>query len=173
MISTIYEFPFGKGKRLLGAAHGFVQGLVGGWQLQGWYEGQTGDALGFGNALFTGDLKNIPIPVSDRRAERWFNIDAGFNRNTQQQLANNIIGLSSQFTGVRADGINNFDFSLYKNFRIREKARAQFQVQGFNALNHVQFGPPNVAPANTAFGSITDEKGHGQRQITLAFKLLY
>ena len=81
--------------------------------------------------------------------------------------------LSSNFNGIRADGINNFDFSLYKNFLIKEKVKAQFQVQGFNALNHVQFGLPNVAPANSAFGSITDEKGHGQRQITLAFKVLF
>jgi len=40
-------------------------------------------------------------------------------------------------------------------------------------LNHVQFGGPNVAPINAAFGSITGEKGHGQRQITLGFKLLF
>ena len=173
VISTIYELPFGKGKPFLGNANRIVDGLFGGWQLQGWYEGQTGDALGFGNALFTGDLKNIPIPVSERRAERWFNTEAGFNRNPQEQLASNLQTLSSRFTGIRADGINNWDLSFFKNFRIAERATAQFQFQSYNALNHVQFGGPDTNPINTAFGTVVDEKGHGQRQITLGFKLLF
>ena len=173
VISSIYELPFGKGNKFLGNAGRWTNALLGGWQLQGWFEGQSGDVLGFGNALFTGNLKDIPIPVSERRAERWFNVDAGFNRNPQQQLASNLQGLSSQFGGIRADGINNWDLSLFKNFRIAERATGQFQLQSYNALNHVQFGPPNTSPVNTAFGSITDEKGHGQRQITLGFKLLF
>jgi hypothetical protein len=35
--------------------------LLSGWQAQGVYGGQAGQALGFGNASFTGDLKNIGI----------------------------------------------------------------------------------------------------------------
>jgi hypothetical protein len=173
VLSTIYELPIGRGKPLFTSMSGWRQYLFGGWQLQGWYEGQTGDPLGFGNAIFTGNLKDIPIPVSERRAERWFNIDAGFNRNSQQQLASNIQTLSSRFTGIRADGINNFDLSLFKNFRIKERWTAQFRVETYNSLNHVQFGTPNTAPVNTAFGSITAEKGHGQRQVTFGAKLMF
>lgn len=113
------------------------------------------------------------MPVSQRRAERWFNTEAGFNRNSTQVLVNNIQTLSTRFTGVRADGINNFDLALFKNVKIKERFNAQFRFENFNALNHVQFGGPNVAPINAAFGSITGEKGHGQRQITLGFKLLF
>jgi hypothetical protein len=173
VLSGIYELPVGKGKPLLTNASGIVHGILGGWQLQGWFEGQSGEPLGFGNALFIGDIRTIPIGVSERRAERWFNVDAGFNRNTQQQLASNVQTFPSRFSGIRADGINNWDLSLFKNFRITEKMRAQFQFQAYNAWNHVQFGPPNTTPTNSAFGSITDEKGHGQRQITLGFKLLF
>jgi hypothetical protein len=109
---------------------------------------------------------------SARRAERWFNVDAGFNRSTLQQLANNIQTLSNRFSGVRADGINNFDLSLFKNLRIKEKVTAQVRIENFNALNHVQFAAPNVNPLNAAFGSITGEKGHGQRQITFGLKFV-
>ncbi|MGH9671974.1 MAG: hypothetical protein ACRD44_02245, partial [Bryobacteraceae bacterium] len=108
-----------------------------------------------------------------RRAERWFNIDAGFNRNSAQQLASNIIGLSPRFTGVRADGINNFDLSLFKNFAIKERVTVQLRIENYNALNHVQFGPPNTAPVNSAFGAITAEKGHGQRQLTFGLKTIF
>jgi hypothetical protein len=173
VLSSIYEFPFGKGRRWGGSMPYIVDAVLGGWQLQGWFEGQTGDTLGFGNAIFNGNLKDIPIPVSQRRAERWFNTDAGFNRNSAQVLANNIQTLSTRFTGVRADGINNFDLAMFKNLKIKERYTAQFRIENFNALNHVQFGGPNTTPINAAFGSITGEKGHGQRQITLGVKLLF
>ncbi|MCX6637640.1 MAG: hypothetical protein NT090_21510 [Acidobacteria bacterium] len=173
VLSTIYELPVGRGRRWFTGMHWVPEAALGGWQLQGWFEGQTGDVLGFGNAIFNGDLHDIELPVSQRRAERWFNVDAGFNRNSAQQLANNIQTLSSRFNGVRADGINNFDLSLFKNVRIKEKLTAQFRIENFNALNHVQFAGPNVNPVNAAFGSITDEKGHGQRQVTFGLKLLF
>jgi len=173
VVSGIYEFPLGRGRRF-GANMPFAaEAVLGGWQLQGWFEGQTGDALGFGNAIFNGDLHAIELPVSQRRAERWFNVDAGFNRNAAQVLANNIQTLNTRFNGVRADGINNWDLALFKNLRIKEKLNAQFRLENFNALNHVQFGRPNEVPTNAAFGSVTAEKGHGQRQITVGFKLLF
>ena len=50
---------------------------------------------------------------------------------------------------------------------------AQFRIENFNALNHVQFAGPNTNPVGAAFGTITGEKGHGQRQITLGFKVLF
>ena len=172
-MSSIYEFPFGKGRRWGETMPYVANAVLGGWQLQGWFEGQTGDTLGFGNAIFNGTLRDIELPVNQRRAERWFNTDAGFNRNSAQVLANNLQTLSTRFTGVRADGINNFDLSMFKNFKIKERFNAQFRFENFNALNHVQFAGPNVAPINAAFGSITGEKGHGQRQITLGLKLLF
>lgn len=173
VLSSIYEFPFGKGRHFFSNMGNVTDAIFGGWQLQGWYEGQTGDTLGFGNAIFNGDIKSVELPVSERRAERWFNADAGFNRNSAQVLANNIIGISTRFNGIRADGINNFDLSLFKNFRIKERGTIQVRIENYNALNHVQFGAPNTNPVNAAFGSITGEKGHGQRQITLGVKAVF
>jgi Carboxypeptidase regulatory-like domain/TonB dependent receptor len=87
VFSGIYELPFGKGKKFLTNAGGLLDAIAGGWQLQGWFEGQSGQALGFGNAIFRGDLKDITLPRSERTAERWFNVDAGFERTATRQLA--------------------------------------------------------------------------------------
>ncbi|MBM3734695.1 MAG: hypothetical protein FJW39_02825 [Acidobacteria bacterium] len=173
VFSGIFELPFGRGQKWMNQVNRLADAVLGGWQLQGWFEGQTGDALGFGNAIFTGDLKNVPIPVSERRAERWFNVDAGFERSNARQLGSNLRTLNSRFNGIRADGINNFDLSMFKIFRIKEGIRARFGFESFNALNHVQLASPNTAPVNTAFGTINDEKGHGQRQITMSLKLQF
>lgn len=173
VLSAIFELPFGRGKPVLRQAGGLVDYLVGGWQLQGWFEGQTGQALGFGNAIFNGNLKDIPLPVGQRSAERWFNTEAGFERDSRRQLDSNLQSFPSRFSGIRSDGINNWDLSMFKNFRLREGLKAQFRLESFNALNHVQLANPNTSPASTAFGTITGEKGHGQRQVTLAVKVLF
>jgi hypothetical protein len=173
VLSTIYELPVGRGRKWFTRMPFAPEAIFGGWQFQGWFEGQSGDTLGFGNSIFNGDVHNIEIPVEQRRAERWFNTDVGFNRISTQVLANNIQGLSTRFNGVRADGINNFDLSLFKNIRIKERVTTQFRLESFNSLNHVQFDVPNTTPVNAAFGSVTAQKGHGQRQITVGIKVLF
>jgi hypothetical protein len=173
VVSAIWELPFGKGKPLLGGATGLLNHLVGGWQVQGLYEGQSGPALGFGNAIFYGNLHDIVLPVSKRSAERWFNTEAGFERDPQKQLGSNIRTFPSRFTGVRADGINNFDMSMFRTFPIKERLRLQFRLETYNTMNHVQFEAPDTDPVSTAFGSVNAEKGHGQRQLNLSLKLLF
>jgi hypothetical protein len=172
-LTAIYELPFGKGKFFLGKTRGWLNYLIGGWQLEGWYEGQSGRSNGFGNAIFNGDLHNIPLPVSQRSVERWFNVDAGFDRDSRRQLANNIQALSTAFSGVRSDGINNLDASIHKAFPIRDRMKLDFRMQAANALNHAQFNNPNTTPTSTAFGTVSAELGHGQRQVYFALKLLF
>ncbi|MGH9839584.1 MAG: TonB-dependent receptor domain-containing protein [Blastocatellia bacterium] len=173
VISGIYELPFGKGKRFAGDANRLLDALIGGWQLQGLFEGQSGQALGFGNAIFRGDLKNIVLPRGERTAERWFNVDAGFERDPLRQLGSNLRRFPTRFSGIRGDGINNIDLSLFKNYRLSESKTLQFRIESFNALNHVQFDSPNTGPTSGGFGAITAEAGHGQRQLIFSLKFLY
>jgi hypothetical protein len=173
VLSSIYELPFGRGRRLLSGAKGWTDALVGGWQVDGWYEAQSGLALGFGNAIFRGDLNDIPLPKSQRKAQRWFNIDAGFERNNSNALSFNIQRFSSRFNDVRGDGINNFNISVMKNLRIKERYRLQYRFETFNTLNHVQFGNPNTTPTSTAFGTVTAISGHGAREVNMVLKLLF
>jgi len=171
-VTVMYELPFGRGKRFHGPSHAIVSKTLSGWQVQGIYTGQSGAALGFGNAIFVGDLHNIPLPKDQRNVDRWFNIDAGFNRNTATQLASNIRTLSSRFSGVRADGPNNWDISFIKNTRISEVTQLQFRAEAINALNHPQFTAPNATPTSTAFGTVTGEFAW-PRVIQFGLKLLF
>jgi hypothetical protein len=171
-LSGIYELPLGRGKQLLRSANRAVDAILGGWQVQGWYEGQSGQALGFGNSIFFGNLHDIVLPKSERNISLWFNT-ANFERNNARSLANNIRAMSSRFTGIRSDGINNLDVSLFNNFKPTERTTIQFRFETYNSLNHVQLANPNTTPTNTAFGTVNAEKGHGQRQLTFALKLLF
>ncbi len=158
---------------MLHTAGSWVNAIIGEWQAQGWYEGQSGQPMGFGNAIFTGNRHEIPLPVANRYITRWFNIDAGFERNASKVLGSNLRTLSSRFNDVHSDGTNNLDFSMFKSFRLSERFKAQLRAESYNTLNHAQFANPNTTPTSTAFGTITAEKGHGQRQITFALKMLF
>ena len=82
-VSGIYELPFGKGRRFLSDADGFVDAIFGGWQVQGVYTYQSGFPIPFGNynlttGLTTGDLfyNGGDVSISDPTTARWFNTDA-------------------------------------------------------------------------------------------------
>jgi len=172
VVSGIFELPFGKGKKLLGAAPGVVDRVVGGWQVQGFYTAQTGPPLGFGNALFIGDIHDITLPAGQRSVERWFNVNAAFERDSRKQLAYNYRTLSQRFNDVRGDGTNQWDLSVIKNTRIRESMKVQFRAEFLNAFNHANFAAPNTRPISTAFGQVTSQAGY-PRRIQLGLKILF
>lgn len=155
VMSGIWEFPFGRGKRFGGNWPAALDFALGGWQLGGIQNHQSGGPLEFGNIIFNGDLKKVPLPRGPGSADRWFNVDAGFNRDSREQLQNNIRYLPPRFSGIRGDGQARWDFSLIKNFRLGERATLQFRAEVYNAWNHTNFGNPNMSPTSTGFGSIS------------------
>lgn len=153
----LYELPFGRGRFLEGPSHRVVSTLMSGWQFQGIFTKQSGAPLGFGNAIFNGNIKDVTLPGSQQNVNRWFNTGAGFELDNRRQLAGNVVRLSSRFSGIRGDGPNNWDLSFLKNTRITERVQMQFRAEAINAMNHPQFTNPNTNPASTAFGVVTGE----------------
>jgi hypothetical protein len=171
-ISGIYELPFGKGRKWLARQPALLAAMIGGWQVQGFYIGQSGSALGFGNAIFSGNLVDVPLPKDQRTVGQWFNVNAGFNRNSAQQLSRNLITFSSRFSGVRSDGMNTMNLSAIKETAVHERFRVQFRAEAFNALNHPMFAAPNTSLTSSSFGTITSQNGY-PRRIQLSLKLVY
>ncbi|MGH9657634.1 MAG: hypothetical protein ACRD96_03760, partial [Bryobacteraceae bacterium] len=171
-LTWLYELPFGPGRRWAGPGNAFASRLVGGWQIQGILTTQSGPPLGFGNAIFTGNLKDVELPRGQRTVERWFNVDAGFERNNARQLGSNVRTLNSRFAGIRGDGGNNWDLSIIKNTSLREGVTLQFRAEAINALNHPQFLAPNTTPTSTAFGQVTGE-WTWPRVIQFGLKILF
>jgi hypothetical protein len=171
VLAWVYELPLGKGKRWGNSTAPILSKVIGGWQAQGVYTNQSGQALGFGNAILTCSLDQVPYSRSRRTVGQWFNTGC-FNRISSQQLANNIQTLSTRFAGIRGPGLNNFDLSVIKNTAIREGLGLQFTGEAINALNHPQFTTPNTTPTSSAFGLVTGSFAW-QRIVEFGLKLRF
>ena len=171
--SGIWEVPVGKGRRFGAALPAPVEFFLGGWQIGCVLTRQSGAPLGFGNAIFMGDIKNIPLPKSQRSVDRWFNVNAGFNRNSAQQLSYNLRAFPLRFSGIRSDDQRSWDFSVVKDFRlIREDVKVRFRADVYNALNQSNFSAPNTSPTSSAFGTITGTDGDA-RNWQLSLRVLF
>ncbi|MEO7651877.1 MAG: hypothetical protein ABIZ80_15545, partial [Bryobacteraceae bacterium] len=164
----IYELPFGPGRAFRGGP--IVNRIIGGWQTQAVIYGQSGTPIDWGNVLFRGNIKDIP--VDDPTDARMFNVDAGFEKAPARQLASNLRTFPTRLAGVRVSPNWDTALSLIKNTTIRENLRFQARLEAFNALNqHFFTAAPTTAPTSTAFGVTT--AATGARAVQVALKLIF
>jgi hypothetical protein len=73
---------------------------------------------------------------------------------------NNFTALSTQNRNqFRGPGFFDVDMSLYRTFKIRERASLAIGLQAFNAFNHPNFGLPDAGLGDATFGMISSMQG--------------
>jgi len=175
-VAPIVELPFGPGKRWLNSGAGSQ--VLGGWRVSAIYTLSSGtpfgvldNSYGFCNASLTfasrPNMIGNPLPSGFHQTpDHWFNTSAFDFSGTCP--ASNLVGYPGSdptkafgdapryFSNIRNPGVNNFDFSLQKDFKIPagEQTRLTFSADFFNLPNHPEFAEPNSDPLNQNFGSI-------------------
>ncbi len=143
VFSAIWELPFGRGKRFGSGMPAVANGILGGWQINTIYQAQSGfpysikarDASGTRSSFFPrANLVGDPHGRDPEDPERVF------NRFAFAQPSEGTFGNSGRNI-LRGGGLNNVDFSLFKNARVTERVTAQIRAELFNLFNHTQFGP--------------------------------
>ncbi|MCU1261677.1 MAG: hypothetical protein JWO80_4562, partial [Bryobacterales bacterium] len=170
VVNALWDVPIGPGRTLQTSP--LLGRLFGGVQLATQIVRQAGAPIDWGNVLFNGNIKNIVLPGDQRTPDRWFNVDAGFNKVASAQLVNNLRTFPLRFAGIRQDGQATWNFSAIKNVQIRESVQLQLRADCFNGLNHPNFNAANVTPTSTAFGTIASQNGGG-RQFTVAGRIKF
>jgi hypothetical protein len=174
--SFTYEMPFGKGKSVGSNWNSFLNALLGQWQINGIATVNSGLNLQFNvpqNTSFSfggnqrPDVTNVPAKLDDPTILRWFNTEA-FAIPRQYTFGT----LGRMHPNLRSDRIENLDFSVFKNFRIRERATVQFRAEWFNLTNSPIFASPNTTVGSSAFGTVTAQDNL-PRQTQLALKILF
>jgi hypothetical protein len=182
-ISGIFAFPFGKGRRFLSGASGIVDGLVGGWQIQGVYSYQSGFPITFGTDAFYND-GTIALPSDQQNIATWFDttpftsILTGTS-STNATPVNHLRTLPLRFADVRSDTINNLDLSLLKSVRVGGTVRLELRAEFINALNHPYLAAaarsaPVTNPTQSTFGQVTNSnQANYPRRAQLGVKILF
>jgi hypothetical protein len=158
-LQSIVELPFGRGRTFGSTMPRALDAVVGGWQVNNIFTYQSGDPLSFGNVIFNGNLHDIPLSSSARSANRWFNTAAGFVTASAQQLASNIRTFPKALAGVRGDGQTDWNLSLIKHFKFKERVNVEFRFEGYDIMNHPNFSDPNTTVTSSAFGTVTSQAG--------------
>jgi hypothetical protein len=168
-IDTVYELPFGRGKRHLASIHPVANAVLGGWQLSGIYNFTSGQPLTLsvpGATLGNGNgtrPNQVGSPnVSSPSADLWFDPKA-FAAPGQYLFGNSPLGF------MDAPGSHSLDVGLMKNFRVTESKYVQFRWEMFNAPNHVNLNAPNTTFGIADTGKIFSAGGARQMQFGMKF----
>jgi len=185
VISYVLDLPFGKGKRYLSSAQGWTERLVGGWGVDGVTIFQRGFPLVFtngqvnGTTLFGGGSR--PNVISGcAAASPTQPIAEWFNTKCFTAPPDFIFGNEPRVDPrLRAQGISNFDFALFKRARFgsNERLGLEFRTEFFNLFNRTQFAPPNTvccSANNPNFGVVTSTAtGTNPRLVQFGLKFLF
>ena len=179
IFSGVYELPVGRGRQFGGGMSRWVDALVGGWQLNGIVNIQSGSPLGI-SANNTAGLFTEAIRANNNGTSATLNVDAHqrldrwFDTSVFSQPAPFTLGnMSPLVSNLRNHHINNVDMSVFKQFQILEKLKLQFRAEGFNAMNRVRFGGPNTSVTGGAnFGRVTSQS-NDPRQMQFGLKLIW
>jgi len=159
-ITFLMQFPVGKGRRFGGDLHPFLDALVGGWSAGGTQKFQSGqptlftapnNAFCYGCAQYPNVRDRGRLKLQDPNRDRWFNTDL-FSMPEDYTVGNTPRYVSE----VRSDHMNNLDLAISKEYRVRERVRAQVRAEMLNSLNRNRFGNPNTAfsPGSVNFGRV-------------------
>jgi hypothetical protein len=185
-ISTLYDLPLGKGYRF-GGSSWLSNAILGGWQLGGTVQLQSGFPVAFGAYNLTttatsGDLFYkggvLSIPSSERGTSRWFNTNAFVSvLNDTQTNATPVSHLRSfpyRVSSVRRDYIKNVDLTLKKDIALRETMKLQLRFELLNAFNEPYFVAPVVNQTATNFGQISaSNQDNYARRAQVGFKFIF
>ncbi len=179
-ISGVWALPFGKGRKLLSGANGFVERLVGGWEVSGIWSIQSGFALPWGNVIYYGDPAAIRLPLDQRSPEQWFNVANFETASARQLLSNQVRTWPFRFSTIRGPRQNNVDLALLKQTRITEGKNIEFRAEALNAANHPYFPNPNMSQTvaqtvkDTGFGQISaSTMSNYARRLQLSLRFLF
>jgi hypothetical protein len=179
VISFNYDLPAGKGRMFLTHMPAPLEWLIGGWQGNGIYTYRTGIPLQISNGVNqtnlgspgqrpnnNGNSAKLSGPVESRLNEY-------FDTSVFSQAGIFTFGNTSRTSpDLRAPALHNIDFSIFKNFALRERATLRYQAEFYNGTNTPLWSAPGTTVnAVSGFGVITSASS--QRVCQMALKLMF
>jgi hypothetical protein len=123
---------------------------------------------------YGGQRANLLGPLTRNDGSNWLNQYFANPQNAVTPPPFTVGNAPREIATVRAPGTATSALSLFKQFpvHLREGSLLEFRAEAFNALNHPQFGTPNLTVGSSAFGKVTSQS-NSPRQVQLGLKLYF
>jgi hypothetical protein len=185
VLNFVWEMPFfnGTGNRVVRAA-------LGGWQISGVNQWQTGNPITIWNGddyLGIGSPNNKPWNLNgepDRPqtfahenannnfvgiTDFWFAPTKGGSAWATKPANGTLPNQNRNSVSFNNVGFQNWNIALFKSFRITEKQFVQFRAEGFNWLNHPNWNGVDTNPTSATFGMVTGKSSERNVQLSLRY----
>jgi hypothetical protein len=170
--SAVYDLPFGPGRRYL--SDGRLGRVIGGWKVTSVVTLASGFPLTVSAGEDTANIGNCCRPNRDFSVSTELDtptVDRWLNTAAYSRAPNGTFGTAGR-SEVIGPGIQNWDFSLSKEFHFGERPYLEFRFEAFNFLNHPNWGDPNTTYSSNAFGRISSTRTD-MRQLQFGLKLVF
>jgi len=175
-----YTLPFG------GSLHGATAYLAKGWSVNAIFAYSTGlptsvSEQGGGPPGTITNASGIlgfrggdaPDQVGNANAGNVHTLEEWFNTSAFAVQAPGLLG-NARRNCIYGPPQRHLDFSLTKDFPIRENVKLQFRAESFNLTNTPNFAEPNTNLGSPTFGEITSTAvGSNPRLLQFALRLLF
>jgi hypothetical protein len=157
----LYELPVGKGKPFFANPPGWVNQIIGGWQLSSiirYHSGLPSIIQGTLAWNTNYDMNSLAIPVAPFQEHQGIDAQGNPSLFSSTAMSNNFVdqwpGTTGERAIVRLAGAFNQDVALSKQFNLPwEGHHLQLRGEAFNVLNNVSFIQPSLQLFNpTTFG---------------------
>jgi hypothetical protein len=173
VISGLWDLPWGRGRRWLGGAPGWLDGMAGGWMVAAIWKAHTGfpTTILAPDQSGTGARSGRPDRLGTGRDPRevgpgrlWFDTSVYVLPQTGT-FGNAPVG------SVRGPGLNVVDFAASKRFPLSARTALEIRAEAFNLFNTPVFNAPDRSLTSATFGQVLSSQM--AREIQLAVRLSF
>ena len=179
----IASLPWGNGQRWMNDIHPVLNAIIGGWQVNGIVNYQSGDPFTISSGrrhLTMGDSSSADCNGCTSTMTGSVTKDGDsilYLTDAQKSKFSDPVAGSAGLTAYnffRMQGTWNMDGSFFKEFGgipfvSGEDAKLQFRFEWFNAFNHTNFTSRNTTITSGSFGKISAAQGPRIVQVALKF----
>jgi len=155
-LASVYELPFGKGKKFVKS--GPVSWIIGGWTLNGIFTRFSGlpynvtSAAGPCNCPGVATVPANQVLGSVAEPGAIGTTASYFNPLAFRPAPAGALG-SAGYYRLRGPGATNLDLSIFRTFPITERIKLQFRAESLNLTNTPHFANPGGNVSNATFRS--------------------
>jgi hypothetical protein len=180
---TLWTLPFGQGRPVGNNWGRNLNRVLGGWQANMVFTYQNGLTVPMPGAV---SIATAELPEGQQTRDRWFNTCTLMLNGTRANCASTseqpawrqptpgeIVVNSARMPNIRTHSLPQVNVSMFKTFHYRERVRAEFRAEWFNATNTPIYGQPGTGYTSPTFGVVVPDQINLARVGQLALRIVF